>query len=395
MKVISMSDSNRKHAAAHMSMLTAQFIFSGWHILGSIALRKGADALVFALYREISASLLMYGLVAYIGVRVKIYPPDYLRFLFLGFASFVNVVGTILALQYISASRYALYQPSIPCIAATISIILGFECFTWLKAAGISLAVAGAVLVEAWSSGSTSNDDETNVNVGTCIVMAQCFCMACIVVFQKPLLRKYQPSLVTFVYYSIGSLITILMCICWEFRFHPSMFYFDNEMMPWVALAYASVFATLLNYNIISYVGKIISPSIITIYATFQPIGTMVLSPIFLGSVVTLPEIVGAVVVICGLLLTVYARHRELSDIKTQKYQSLRDTEAFDSSWTIDDVRYEGLLKNYIPFSGDQDTCFVDDDDVYHQMKDSDEEASNHQSINSHQESIVIKSPII
>lgn len=97
----------------------------------------------------------MYLVVLYLGLRVKVYQPDYIRFLGLGFASFVNVVGTILALQYISASRYALFQPSIPCIASVISIALRFEAFTSLKAAGIACAVAGAVLVETWRTGNS------------------------------------------------------------------------------------------------------------------------------------------------------------------------------------------------------------------------------------------------
>jgi len=118
-----------------------------------LTLREGADALVFALYREVTASILMFLLVLSFGVRVKVYRPDYLRFFCLGVASFINVVGTILSLQYISATRYALFQPSIPCIAATISMLMRFEAFTLLKVAGIACAVGGAVIVETWKTG--------------------------------------------------------------------------------------------------------------------------------------------------------------------------------------------------------------------------------------------------
>jgi hypothetical protein len=35
----------------HLVLISIQICFSGWHIVGSIALSEGADALVFALYR--------------------------------------------------------------------------------------------------------------------------------------------------------------------------------------------------------------------------------------------------------------------------------------------------------------------------------------------------------
>jgi uncharacterized membrane protein len=191
-------------------------------------------------------------------------------------------------------------------------------------------------------AGESSSDAESNVTVGTLLVLLQCSAMASIIVFQRPLLRKYQPSLLTFIYYSIGSLITVLLCICWEFRFSLDMFYFQGMYLPWVALAYAAIFATLINYNMYSYVGKVLSPSIITIYSTVQPISTAILSLLFLDSVVTLSEVVGGALVILGLVLTVYGRHRELA-LSQAKYPSLRqimDRDPTDQS-----------SKTIIPFS--------------------------------------------
>lgn len=44
----------------HPLLVLVQFIFSGYHVLTSSALKtKGVDPLVFALYRELSASALM------------------------------------------------------------------------------------------------------------------------------------------------------------------------------------------------------------------------------------------------------------------------------------------------------------------------------------------------
>lgn len=237
----------------HASLVVAQFCFSGWQILGKIALNDGADSLVFALYREIFASVLMYGFMCFRqkSTRIGIDSEDRLRFVLLGLFSFVNVVGTVIALGYISATRYALFQPSIPCVAAFVSIVIGIERFTWLKACGILISVSGSVLINVWQSGGVTNSAvESNVTLGSAITAIQCSSTACLITLQKPLLKKYNSCVLTFVFYSIGSLFTIVMCACWASRFNSNSFTFgDAGMMPWYALLYASTFATLYTCN--------------------------------------------------------------------------------------------------------------------------------------------------
>jgi drug/metabolite transporter (DMT)-like permease len=158
---------------------------------------------MFALYREVFASILMYGLVRYYGKFVFVHPEDYQRMLFLGFCSFVNVVGTILALQYINPVRYSVMQPIIPVIATLISVGIGLESLSPIKSCGILAAVGGAILVETWHA--SSDDESSNVVLGTILVCVQVTAMASLIVFQKPILSKYDPAVLTFVYYAIGS----------------------------------------------------------------------------------------------------------------------------------------------------------------------------------------------
>ena len=61
----------------------------------------------YTFFRELSASFFMYLIVKQRGLSVVIEKRDYGRICLLGFFSFINVVGTVLALQYISAVRYS------------------------------------------------------------------------------------------------------------------------------------------------------------------------------------------------------------------------------------------------------------------------------------------------
>lgn len=193
---------------AHLLLVLTQFSYSGWHIVGAQALSEGADPLWFALLREVLATALMYLFVLYGNHTFRIEREDYARFAFLGVCSFTNVVGTVVALGYLSATRYSIMQPSIPIWGCLISSFLGYERLTLMKNFGILLAVAGAVLIDTWTTGE-EDDDSSDLLLGSMLVALQCFAMACLTVFTRPMVQKYPASCVTFGYYGIGSIITV------------------------------------------------------------------------------------------------------------------------------------------------------------------------------------------
>ena len=100
-------------------------------------------------------------------------------------------------------------QPVIPVVATVISVLVGYEGVTLVKTLGIICAVGGAILVETWHTDSGGDDDEdddgdSNVLLGTILVCIQVCGMAALIVFQKKLLKRYDPTVLTFAYYSAG-----------------------------------------------------------------------------------------------------------------------------------------------------------------------------------------------
>lgn len=78
---------------------------------------------------------------------------------------------------------------------------------------------------------------ESHVFFGTMIVLLQVTAMANLLVFQKPLLAKYDPSIVTFTYYTTGTALTLVLCLLSApFYMKPSDLYFNNNTMPWFGL---------------------------------------------------------------------------------------------------------------------------------------------------------------
>ncbi len=288
---------------ASIALLLSQLSFSGWHILGSVSFHDGADPLVFCMYRIILGTTLMHAYVRYYGMSMVIDPQDYLRFFFLGVLSFLSMILTAFCLTYIAPSRFAIFQPSIPCIVAGLSMLAGLEKLSRLKILGIAVAVGGAVLTEMWKFQSIDSA-ELDIPLGTGLAIGQVLSMGVLLVGVKPLLNKYQPAVVSCVYFTVATVATILLCLARIDTFPPGAFHFNNQYMPWVALVYAAVFTTLFAFIALSWGSKYLNPSASTAYFTFQPLGTIVLSAIILGSVVTLPEVVGGLMIIAGLGIT-------------------------------------------------------------------------------------------
>ena len=92
-------------------------------------------------------------------------------------------------------------------------------------------------LVVVLSQTSDHKNVESHVFFGTMIVLLQVTAMANLLVFQKPLLAKYDPSIVTFTYYSTGTALTLVLCLLSApLYMKPSDLYFNNNTMPWFGL---------------------------------------------------------------------------------------------------------------------------------------------------------------
>ena len=253
----------------HILLTAAQLFFSIWHILSSIALKnRGANPLIFSFYREAFGSLCMLLYVVFIEKSIIfIRKEDRLRFLLMGILSFINVVGTIYSLSYIPPTLYSLFQPTIPCLSAILSILVGLEVFSVLKGCGILIAIGGALLVEIsqfikqehdnnnTTDNDASNTKYNNILFGTFLVILQCFAVSALIVIQKTMLDKhYSPGMLVFVYYSIGSFLTLILLLIYITSYGTSEFALNYERDTWLTLVYATIFPTFLAYNICKYI---------------------------------------------------------------------------------------------------------------------------------------------
>lgn len=300
--------------------VSIQLAFSGWHVLGGLALsgKHAVNAFVFALYREAWASLLMVGvLVSVEGTEEALKPlregnrSTALLVLGAGIFSFGNVVGTVVALTMISSDIYATYQPTIPVFTTLIAVAFGYETLTRWISLGVATSVTGAILVEVFAAAGSGAGGW----LGNCITIAQCISMASLIVVTKPLLKRYTPLTVTAWYYSVGSLFTLASCVAAQL---PLSAFYWSALEPWGALAYAAVVATLYAYEAYSWLIQFASPTLVAAFSTLQPVFTVLLNYAFLGRGLGAETAAAGIVVVLGLFITVYGKYtRERSAADT------------------------------------------------------------------------------
>ena len=196
------------------------------------------------------------------------------------------------------------------------------------------------------------------------------------IVFQKKLLKKYDPAVTTLVYYSIGTFFTIILCAVFSSYFVKEDFIFYGDKLAWIAVGYASTFATLFAYNATSWSNKRLNPSVTTVYNTLQPIGTVILSYLILSTAPSSAELIGGLVIILGLIVTVHDKSDDDqqdvgpdSQVGYQDYVPIFTTaihspqDISENSFVATDIEYSQLLNRTEIASADDKEISKENDD--------------------------------
>ncbi len=199
------------------------------------------------------------------------------------------------------AGDAALVLAASPALIAIIGRILGVEQVTKRRVVGIAASLLGMALVVFGSAKSDPGaSGAVSTLTGNMLVLASCLCWATYTVLLKPYTERIAGvplSAVTMV----GGAVPLLVVSMSQMVHTP---WASLPTRGWGALAYSGVLALTVAY-LFWYRGvRVLGPTRTAMYANLQPVVALVVAWLALGEKPTVIQILGAVAIMGGLLLT-------------------------------------------------------------------------------------------
>ncbi|CAJ2675666.1 unnamed protein product [Trifolium pratense] len=344
----------------HVAMLALQFGYAGFHVVSRAALNMGVSKLVFPVYRNIIALLLLLPFAYFLEKKDR--PPINLNFLIQFF--FLALIGItanqgfyLLGLDNTSPTFASAIQNSVPAITFLMAVILRIEQVRLnrkdgiAKVAGTIFCVIGATVITLYKGptiysptpsnhlnfsnttiitevtttitpmidfGTMSLGDAKGKNwtLGCLYLIGHCLSWSGWLVFQAPLLKKYPARLsVTSYTCFFGLLQFLLIALVCERNAQAWIFHSGGEAFT---ILYAGVVASGIAFAVQIWCIDRGGPVFVAVYQPVQTFVVAIMASLALGEEFYLGGIIGAVLIVAGLYFVLWGKNEEKKFAKEQ-----------------------------------------------------------------------------
>ncbi|XP_020218198.1 WAT1-related protein At3g18200 [Cajanus cajan] len=318
-----------------VALLTLQFCFAGFHIVSRLALNIGVSQVVYPVYRNLIALLLLSPFAYFLEKNQR--PPLTLsllvQFFLLALLGITANQGFyLLGLYYASPTFASALQNSVPAITFVLAMALSLEEANITRRDGLAkvlgtiASVGGATIITLYKGppplhlqkdqiqGDTSDVDQSptkmqNWTWGCIYLLGHCLSWAGWIVFQAPVVKKYPAKLT----------LTSFTCFFGLIQFLIIAAFAENDLENWKIQSLEELF-------IILYAGVVASGIVISLQtwciqkggpvfvAVFQPVQTIlvaVLAALILGDQLYSGGLIGAILIVLGLYLVLWGKANE------------------------------------------------------------------------------------
>ncbi|CAN6852711.1 unnamed protein product [Brassica oleracea] len=319
----------------HIAMLTLQFGYAGFHVVSRAALNMGISKLVFPVYRNIIALLLLLPFAYFLEKKER--PGITLNFLIQFF--FLALIGItanqgfyLLGLDYTSPTFASSMQNSALIHLSFFSRRVRLNRRDGIsKVLGTGLCVAGASVITLYKGPTiytptshlhahllTTNPAvlaplgdavPKNWTLGCLYLIGHCLSWSAWLVFQAPVLKKYPARLSVTSYTCFFGIIQFLIIAA----------FCERDSQAWVfhsgwelfTILYAGIVASGIAFAVQIWCIDRGGPVFVAVYQPVQTLVVAIMASIALGEEFYLGGIIGAVLIIAGLYFVLYGKSEE------------------------------------------------------------------------------------
>jgi drug/metabolite transporter (DMT)-like permease len=284
---------------ARIALMTAAFLWAVSFVATRVALQTVPPLMVVTLRLLISALCFLPFVVSSGGTQgINLRGMGQLFLLSL-FGTSLHYGTQTAGLQFTTASNASLYTTTGPITILLLSAILLGERITLRKAVGVLLAIAGVLVVMGWET--ISAFELGNVK-GDLLVLSSIVMWGLFTVFGKKMTDELGALRVTAWVTILGAV--TMVPVGWGEARAKGFTYADTTGEAWVAIAFLGVacsfFATLLYFVALG----LSESQKVGVYLYTIPPMTAVVAALYLGEVITVNLVIGAILVIGGVALT-------------------------------------------------------------------------------------------
>ncbi|KAK2660623.1 hypothetical protein Ddye_007156 [Dipteronia dyeriana] len=319
----------------HLAMLILQFGYAGFHVVSRAALNMGISKLVFPVYRNIIALLLLLPFAYFLEKKER--PGMTLNFLIQFFMlALIGITANqgfyLLGLDNTSPTFASAIQNSVPAITFLMAALLRIEKVRINRKDGISkvlgtiFCVAGASVITLYQGPtiyspashlkqptqllvSLGDANGKNWTLGCIYLIGHCLSWSAWLVLQAPVLKKYPARLSVTSYTCFFGLIQFLIIAA----------IFERDTQAWVfhnggevfTILYAGVVASGIAFAVQIWCIDRGGPVFVAVYQPVQTLVVAIMASIALGEEFYLGGIIGAVLIIVGLYLVLWGKSEE------------------------------------------------------------------------------------
>ncbi|KAL3505343.1 hypothetical protein ACH5RR_035184 [Cinchona calisaya] len=322
----------------HIAMLALQFGYAGFHVVSRVALNSGISKVVFPVYRNILALLLLLPFAYFLEKKER--PPITwyfsLQFFLMAIVGITANQGFyLLGLDNTSPTFASAIQNSVPAITFLMAVLLRIEQVRLNRKDGIAkmlgtlFCVAGASVITLYKGPTIYSPSKSlqeispptvmrlqlgdaagkNWTLGCIYLIGHCLSWSGWLVLQKPVLKKY-PARLSFTSYQcfFGIIQFLIIAAFIERDGQAWLIHSGSELF---SVFYAGVVASGIAFAVQIWCIDRGGPVFVAVYQPVQTLVVAIMASIALGEQFYLGGIIGAILIIIGLYLVLWGKNEE------------------------------------------------------------------------------------